>query len=163
MPKACVPILPWSLHKTGGWGAHWRRVERWYGRLIEAQDKDDILDFSFAFFQSCAQLPEWLELTKAVPKEALKQFVETHVELGVCRDASNVTKHFTLTRQGSQKYEISMLREYCPPNNEYFHGGYFGGDARLLIVGDDKNYEVRELAHTCLELWRAYLDTVAAT
>lgn len=57
MPKDKVPILPalpWSLHKTDGWMAHWDRVERWYGRLMTAQDMADVLDFSFAFFRSCA-------------------------------------------------------------------------------------------------------------
>ncbi len=155
-------ILPSSLHKTGGWKAHWSRVERWYGRLMGASDKDDILDFSFAFFQSCAMLPDWLTHSKAVCQDDLASFLRAHPELGVCRDVSNVTKHYTLT-SASQTHEVSILREYCPPNSPYFRGGYCDGNARFLIVADDKNYEVRELAHTCLELWRGYLKSVNTT
>lgn len=82
--------------------------------------------------------------------------MKAHTELSLCRDVSNVTKHFTLTRQGSQKCEISMIREYSPPNTKSFAGGYYDGDVRLVIVGDDKSYEVGKLARACLELWRVY-------
>jgi hypothetical protein len=49
------------------------------------------------------------------------------------------------------------VQEYCPPNHPYFRDGWFGGDARLLVVADDKNYDARELAHTCLNIWKDFL------
>ena len=160
MPKTRPRILLGSLHNSAGWEAQWQRVERWYERMTTAKNKHDILDFTFAFFQACAALPEWLELSGAVTRQEVSRFVDNHVELGICQDVSNVTKHYALTRKGHQDYELSIIREYSPPNNPYCRPGYYGGDARLTIVADKRTYDVRELAHTCLETWRTYLKTV---
>ena len=160
VPKTRPRVLLGSLHNSDGWEAQWGRVERWYKRMTTAKNKPDILDFTFAFFQACAALPEWLELTGAVTREEVGAFVNSHVELGICQDVSNVTKHCSLTRKGHEDNELSIIREYSPPNNLHFRPGYYGGDARLTIVADKRTYDVRELADTCIETWRTYLTTV---
>lgn len=160
MAKQPVPkIMPWSLHKGAGWKSHFQRLERWYERIREAKSKEDISDFIFVFFQVCYQLREWLLSTSNVTKPELEKLFKENVELGICRDICNVTKHFELMSppRPSQEYEISFAQEYCPPNNPLFRKGWFGGDARLIVITDNKNYDAMELAHTCLCIWQQFL------
>jgi hypothetical protein len=160
MPKSHEPVKPilrWSLHKGLGWQTQFKTLERWHQRVMDAKSKDDLTDFLFAFFQNCYHFREWLELASDIPKADLDALFLANPELGICRDICNVTKHFSLSRQPSQKFEVSFVQEYCPSGNPYFKDGWFGGDAKLLVVTDDKNYDVRELAHQCLEIWKEFL------
>jgi hypothetical protein len=160
MPKARQPILPilhWSLHKGVGWQSQYKRIERWYQRVMDAKSKEDLTDFLFTFFQNCYLLREWLELTADIPKADLDALFRANSELGICRDICNVTKHFSLSNPPSQKFEVSFVQEYCPPGHPYLKDGWFGGDAKLTIVTDDKNYDMRELAHQCLGIWKVFL------
>jgi hypothetical protein len=155
--KPILPILPWSLHKGVGWQTQFKRLERWYQRIMDAKSKDDLTDFLFTFFQNCYHFREWLESTNDIPKTELDALFRANPKLGICRDICNVTKHFSLSNPPSQKFEVSFVQEYCPPGHPFFNEGWFGGDAKLLVVTDDENYDARELAHQCLEIWRGFL------
>ena len=161
MAKQPVPkIMPWSLHKGSGWKSQLQRLERWYKRTKEAKSKEDIADFIFVYFQICYHFREWLISTSKVESQELKELFENNVELGICRDICNVTKHFELVSppRPSQEYEVSFAQEYCPPNNPLFRPGWFGEDARLLVITDNKNYDAMELAYTCLNIWKKFLQ-----
>ena len=160
MTKARQPIptiLPWSLHKGVGWQSQFKGLERWHQRIIDAKSKEDLTDFLFTFFQNCHHFREWLEKTGGVSKDDLDALFKANSELGICRDICNVTKHFSLSMPPNQEFEVSFVQEYCPPGHPYFKDGWFGGDAKLMVVTDNKNYDVRELAHQCLEIWKGFL------
>lgn len=146
-------ILPWSLHKGVGGKSQFQRLERWCHRVEEARTKEDLADFIFTFFQNCFHLKDWLKKTDEVPEVDLEKLTSDNIELQICRDICNATKHFSLTTP-SQEYEISFIQEYCPPR---FGGGWYGGDARLLVVADDKNYDAKELMYKCLNIWKEFL------
>ena len=154
--KPIQPILPYSLHKAGGWQSKLEELNRWYQRVLDTNDKDDLTDFLFTFFQNCYHFREWLEYG-GIPKADLEALFRANPELGICRDICNVTKHFSLLTPPNQEFELSFLQEYCPPNNSYFRDGWYGEDAKLIVVTDEKNYDLRELAYQCLEIWKAFL------
>ena len=120
--------------------------------------KGDLTDFLFTFFQSCYHFREWMESTAGIPKADLDALFQANPEMGICRDIWNVTMHFSLSTPPSQKFEVSFVQEHCPSGHLYFNDGWFGGDARLTVVTDDKNYDARELAHRCLEIWKVFLS-----
>lgn len=145
------PILPWSLHKGLGWKSQFQRMERWHQRVMNAETKADLTDFLFAFFQNCYHFREWLESNSSIERGEINAFFNANPELGICKDICNVTKHYSLSIPPNQKFQVSFLQEFCPKE------GWFGGDAKLLVITDNKNYDLRELAHQCLEIWKAFL------
>jgi len=118
MQKKAQTILPWSLHKGTGWKTQYELMERWYQRSKIAEEKVDIADFLFAFYQSCYHLGDWLPLTSKLTKEDLSDLFTKHLELRICRDICNVTKHFSIGNP-SQEFELSIIQEYCNPDNAY--------------------------------------------
>ncbi|WP_145930881.1 hypothetical protein [Acidihalobacter prosperus] len=162
MPKKrqlVPPVLPWSLHKGRGWRSQLERMDRWYARMLHAKAKTDIADFLFAFFQNSYHFREWLEATGGVTKKELDLLFKDHPELGICRDICNATKHFSLSTPPppNQQYEISFVQEHCPQNGPLSGDGWFGGEAKLTVVADKRNYDARDLAYQCLEIWKAFV------
>lgn len=156
--KPKIPkILPGSFHRGSGWRTQYERLERWFERIKSAQSKEDCADFIFAFFQNCYHLKDYLLETAEIKKSEIEDLFSQKTEMGICRDICNVTKHCHLNFPPSQKYEISFIQTYAPQNHPYFSPGWFGDDAKLLVVADDKNYDARELAFTCLNIWKEFL------
>ena len=151
--KPAEGILPWSLHKGVGGTSQFQRLERWCQRVDETTTKEDLSDFIFTFFQNCFHLKDWLKKTGEVPEEDLDKLTSNNIELQICRDICNATKHFSVVSP-CQKFEVSFVQEYCP---KFTGGGWFGGDARLIVVTDEKNYDAKELMHKCLKIWKEFL------
>ncbi len=156
--KKAPTILPHSLHKSTGWKSQFERTERWYNRVINAETKEDIIDYLFAYFQNCYLLREWLILTSELKQSELDDLFSENVELVICRDICNVTKNFSISRP-SQEFELSIIQEYCNPNSPYHMNCWFGGDAKLTVVTDSQNYDALELARCCFEIWRRFLKS----
>ncbi len=143
--------LPWSWQKSPGWHGQYLRMLRWYSRLDQAKDRHEIEDFLYAFFQNCYHLRDWLRNTDALSKKVLTDFFSSHIELRICQDICNATKHFHLT-SSSFEVEFSLAREYVGPAR-----GRFEQDSTLVILASGTKFDVFELAARCLRLWREFL------
>lgn len=149
-----VKMLPWSWHKSPGYRGQLERIERWYARSRQTKDLREIEDYLYAFFQGCHHLREWLP-EEEFSSQLVSQFLAANVELQVCRDLANLTKHCELDRRPATAAEPSVMRVYAPSE-----GGWFGSDAALVVMTDvsDVPFDLLELAHRCLVLWSAFLS-----
>ena len=146
------PEFPHSLHKAGGWRGQWQRVRRWHSRLkaCRATDREDFL---YAFFQNCAFVRDWLKNDRPanVNQHELESLVGNHVELRLCQDISNATKHLRLDDPKMPR-EFSAAREYVPAP--------LGGDepsADVVVLADGVKYDALALADRCLDIWQSFL------
>ena len=146
------PEFPHSVHKAGGWHGQWQRVHRWHTRL-KASGAADREDFLYAFFQNCAFLPEWIRRDRPtnLRQHEVEDLVRNHVELRLCQDISNATKHFSLDDPKLSR-EFSAAREYVP-------APLGGGEpsAAAVVLAEGVKYNALELADRCLEIWQSFL------
>jgi hypothetical protein len=157
--QAVVKMCPWSWHKSPGYRGQLERLERWYVRARKAKDMQEVEDYLYAFFQGCHHLREWLP-EQEFPLHAVNQFLAAHVELKICRDLANLTKHRELDRPPATNAEPSIARIYVAGGR-----GWFGGDAALVALTDvsNKPYDLLELANRCLALWIEFLSKTPNT
>ncbi|WP_139795104.1 hypothetical protein [Chromobacterium violaceum] len=150
-----VKIRKQSWHKSPGYRSQLDRLERWYARAQLAKDLLDIEDYLYAFFQNCYYLREWLP-EEAFSTEQVNQFFKANIEMKVCRDLANLTKHRELHNPPATNAEPSIARIYVPNGR-----GWFGSDAALVVLTDvsDHPFDLLELAGRCLILWREFMDT----
>lgn len=74
------------------------------------------------------------------------------IELRLCRDLSNMTKHFELSRLPATGREPSIAREYVGSGR-----GWFADDSVLVVLSQGRQFDMRELASRCLRLWEEHL------
>ena len=144
------PELPWSWHKSLGYRGQFSRVRRWYRRLSTATALDDIEDFLYAFFQNCYHLREWLLDAKVVAQTELESLFADNVEMQLCQDICNATKHQSLSTPRRPR-EFSLAREYVGPKR-----GWFEDDSILVVLSEGHKYDAIDLARSCLSLWEEF-------
>jgi hypothetical protein len=136
-------------------------MQRWYNRVQQIgiqKHQDEVaeygLDCIYSFFQNCYHLRDWLEHSRVVSQKQLADFFRSHIEMQVCRDICNGTKHFNLTRPSVDAH-FSIGREYIPANwpgsMPHFNGTWF------IIAGSDK-YDIFDLTHKCMAHWNTFLN-----
>lgn len=140
-----------SMHRNGAWSGQLERVRRWHNRLMAAARgetylESDLNDFAFAFFQNCLHLRDWVQQTSSIPRSDL-DVLFARVEMKVCRDLANGTKHLNITRP-SVDAEFSIVREYDPQARYRYRPVVFAGDER---------HDLLDLACRCLEAWESFL------
>lgn len=102
-----------NLYGRGGWRGQLSRVRRWHGRLRTA-DPDAYLDCLYAFFQNCNHLADWVANDAPGGTARVRAVLDETVELRICRDICNATKHFTLDRHPRVEGGFADGREYLP-------------------------------------------------
>ena len=133
-----------------GWPGQYRRMLRWRERVAEASQGDDVdavYDFTYAFFQSCYHLRDWLRADDTISKSELDALFASSVELRLCRDICNATKHLRYDKPSIDP-RPRIGREWDPWSKTW-HGWYLYSDARRPIA---------ELAHSCIATWDAFLN-----
>lgn len=155
---------PNSIHTAHGWQGQHARVRRWYARVegiaaMRPHEGDRIADQDFlhAFFQNCHYLREWLLRFDAVPKADLDALYDTTLELRLCRDICNSTKHVDVS-QPSESPFVSIFREY-----DHFYVPVLGEGPHAMVemnvrVGETK-LDIFELARRCMDRWDEFLRT----
>jgi hypothetical protein len=85
----------------------------------------------------------------------VSRFMAANIELQLCRDLANLTKHRGLDRRPATNAEPSVARVYVSGG-----GGWFGSDAALVVLTDisDVPFDLLQLADRCLVLWSAFLN-----
>lgn len=147
------------------------RVKRWNNILKQIQvsnsseNKTDYqVDCILAFFINCHHLRDWLEYSKAVSKEKLNELFKNNVELRICRDICNKTKHLSLNRSPSvgSKDTCNKLGYGVTLHREYNHFALPTDlnpvkNISYVVVAAFEKYNAFELADKCLNLWEDFL------
>jgi hypothetical protein len=133
-----------------GWQGQYDRMMRWRDRLAEAyrgDDSDAVYDFAYAFFQSCYHLRDWLMSSAAASKKDMDALFDSSIELQLCRDICNSSKHLQYDRP-SVDPKPRIGREWDPWAKSW-HGWYLYSDQRRPVL---------ELVQGCVDAWNKYLS-----
>lgn len=138
-----------SMHKRGGWLGQYERMLRWHERLVTAFNagSPDIEDFSYAFFQNCYHLRDWMRHSGGASPQDLDALFSGSLELQLCRDLCNGTKHLKLT-SASVDAMFSTAREYSPPAPTGW---------RPIVLADTTKHDLLGLASKCVDAWRTFI------
>jgi len=145
------PELPWSWHRSHDWRSQWEIVLRWHKRVEGARAREDVADFLYAFFQNCYVLRDWLP-SDIFPPADVRMFLKKHIEMRLCRDIANMTKHGRLS-QSATGSEPSLAREYQPRRR-----GRFGDDADFVVLSGGDTYDLRDISARCINAWRHFFS-----
>ncbi|PWT72243.1 MAG: hypothetical protein C5B59_16190 [Bacteroidetes bacterium] len=130
---------------------------RWFIRLSNfdfvnfekktIEDRDDTL---YACFQNIFCLRDWIILDGDINPVLAHRFVDSNIEMKICRDIANGTKHHSL-KDSSMKQEITVNREIR--RYEKGHSHY-----QVTFEVDGHFYEAKELAENCIKLWDEFIS-----
>ena len=132
-----------------GWQGQYRRMLRWRDRvdsIYRSEDADSIYDFTYAFFQSCYHLRDWLVSSGVATKQDMETLFKSSRELQLCRDICNATKHLQYDNP-SVDPKPRIGREWDPWKEEW-HGWYLYSNERRPIS---------DLICGCIAAWDGYL------
>ena len=146
-----------SSHNYRGWLTHYARTLRWYARLQQVRAEcervgisQDFEDYVYAFFQNCFYLREWLAKSGAIAESQLEQLFASSVELQLCRDICNGTKHMTISRP-SVDADFYTFREYdhlhIPSPSDGPHAM-----EKFMIRSSGEKRDTFELADRCMQI-----------
>lgn len=142
------------------------RLERKYNKLANKRnfvnDKNitEIQDLILSFFQDCWHLGDWVIKSTDVDKSSLEDFLVNSLELQICREVCNTSKHLFLDRHTQKNgarlanfqnvdLPIALVREYNPE----------GDRLNFLIRGNNGKYDAFDLAKNCLIQWKNFINT----
>lgn len=151
-----------SIHTALGWHGQFERTVRWHNRVMniseERRQSGDLWehqDFVNAFFQNCHHLREWLIKSGVVSQHDVDTLVHNHVELQICRDICNGTKHMEINRASVDK-DFTIFREYdhfhVPAPDDGPHSMEY-----LVIRSGQHKYDLFDLVHRCMMIWDDFL------
>jgi hypothetical protein len=146
--------VPLSVHTSNGWYGQVERMERFKYRAIKAENEDDSLDFSFAFFQSCFHLREWIPTFEGLEQSdwntKWEKFVSENICMKYCRDLCNVTKHMKINK-ASITANVVITRNFEEDDSEL--GKFLGWTLHI----DDKQIDFFDLMEECTEAWKKFI------
>ncbi len=151
-----------SLHTVFGWQGQYDRLLRWHQRISEypvtkpsSPEADEYLDFVLAFFLNCYSLRDWLSKSGAATKVDLDDLFRRNFDLQLCRDICNGSKHLKADRNPSVDGDPSIVREVVP---DPYYGELAYPGPRLVVVTGDHQRDILELAKSCVDAWRNFLQ-----
>ncbi len=147
--------LPWSWERSTGWRGQYERLQRWRARFLKAgpDDVELLFDLALVFFTSSYHLRDWLERDDPSIQPALDDLFSTSAPMRLSADIANIAKHLDLTRPPRVGRQLSFAREYVPG-----HQGWFGRDARLVVLTGGEKIDVLDLTAKCETAWTAFLQ-----
>ncbi|MBI5636172.1 hypothetical protein HY993_04385 [Candidatus Micrarchaeota archaeon] len=136
------------------------RVKRWFERLKKCQtgsaEQEDVL---LAFCVNCYHLRDFLISSKVASKNNLDEFIGNNVQMQICRDICNESKHcmldspsiFERDKKGKKITAgwfagVLLLREQDILTNK----------PKLIILANGKKHDALELARKCIALWKEF-------
>jgi hypothetical protein len=149
-----------SLHKSAGWQGQFDRLKRWHNRIKKvrwqipgSESAEEYEDYLYAFFMNCYHLQDWLHYSAGISTGDLKQFIDSHPEMQVCRDICNGIKHFNLSTSKRDNH-FAIGREYVPQS---ISGSNPSIKAKIFIISGSDKYDLFHLTNRCMELWVEFL------
>lgn len=137
------------------------RARRYLGRIRAAyagvpyrkDGRDHYSDDVCSFFVHCHHIGDWVVALNrvGVTKADVDGFVDDHVELRICADFCNSTKHCELSR-------LRSSREPHLATTQLHSSGDRVTRCEFRILGDGDNfYDALELAESCMTLWDGFV------
>lgn len=137
-----------------------QRLERWFERFAEFKEgtldkpsSDYYMDIVHAFFQNCHHLKDWINNDPGVEiaKETVEEWISSKVELKICADICNSTKHLKLNNVRSGTTPTIGKAHYTFHTHE--------GTTSLTFTVDTASgpEDAFELATRCMEAWRQFI------
>jgi hypothetical protein len=146
--------VPLSVHTSNGWYGQLERMERFKNRAQNTTNEDDSLDFSFAFFQACYHLRDWIPMFEKIPNQVWNKkwsnFMNKYPVMKYCRDLCNITKHMTINN-ASITTNVVITRDFIEDGSEL---GEFKG---WTLHIDNKELDFFELMNECESAWKNFI------
>lgn len=146
--------VPISVHTSNGWYGQLERIERFKERAINAENEDDSLDFSLAFFQSCYHLREWIptfeQIDSADWNKKWEKFINANDCMKYCRDLCNISKHMTITK-ASITENVVITRNFEEDETEM--GKFTGWTLHI----NNKQIDFFKLMEECTNAWKEFI------
>ena len=140
-----------NLYRRGGWRGQFERVRRWHQRVHRASP-EDYVDFLYTFFQNCNHLADWVAADLPGGQAKVQRLLRTTLELRICRDLCNATKHFALNRPPKVEDGFADGREYTPAD-------WPGAErSAFFIIAGGTKYDTLDLADRCMAAWEGFVE-----
>lgn len=142
------------------------KVKRWLKRLenfcIEKPDGDDFndqLDFLDAFFTCCYHLGDYLKESQFFDKKEVVEYIESNLELKVCRDICNKAKHLKY-RKPSIDSNLTAYKVFVGERNKLQPHLYHDWEIWFYDKETEICHKVNalELARKCVTLWKLFIS-----
>jgi hypothetical protein len=96
--------MPANAFEWAGWQGQYRRMRRWYDRLLnvandwDSHSFDEQIDFALVFFHNAYHLRDYLLKENAVAQRPLDDLMHESPALRISRDLANGSKHREISR-----------------------------------------------------------------
>lgn len=150
-----------GIHKKEKWVGQYKRIERWVKKyndfdpeqINDISNQEEYFDIIYACFQNIFYLKDWLKESNLFSNTELNEFINNNIEIGICRDICNCTKHFNINHP-SVDSNFGFAREFNPMSaiNKK-------PKINLVILANGRTYEVDAIIRKCIELWRDLILT----
>lgn len=140
------------------------RLRRIYsGVPYPADTREYLVDDALSFVMHCHHIRDWIiHLNRAgITERDVDAFIDQHLELRICADLCNGTKHYRLTRKKRTPRQPHLA-------GRRFVSTGMGDEIRttkgkFLIVSDQTILDALELAEACMTLWEAFILKIEST
>lgn len=147
------------------------RVERYLQRIRDVyagcphifEDEHSYEDDVVSFFIHCHHLSDWIvELNRAGATRAeVNTFLNAHLELRVCADLCNRSKHCRIERARSGHPHHLAGRTWTVTTYTPATGKPVTFQASYKVISEHAIYDALALAEQCLSLWRDFSRSLA--
>lgn len=148
-----------SAHRNSGWKGQYARIIRWIDRFKEIEyrerlnsDKSHIyFDTLYSCFQNIFMLKDWLLCNTSLKKQELNDFINNNIEIGICRDISNGTKHFDINHPSVSEH-FGIINEFNPMSS--FNKSSI---KTIVIISAGYKYKPIDLIDSAMRLWDDFI------
>lgn len=141
-----------GAHLIKGWRGQFERMERFYNRYVQSDDKQDALDNALTFFIYAHSLREWIIEWEQIEKSKFdanwSQIVIIYPEMKVTRDICNVTKHLKLSHSPSVDKHFALFWAYDP---------FVDKKSQWVIYVGERRMTLGNLMYQVLTGWRQFI------
>jgi len=149
-----------TAHRIDGWQGQYNRMMRWVGRFRELSRSEyrsdtkthDYFDTLYACFQNIFMLKDWLLQNTELTNNDLNQFVNNNIEIGVCRDICNGTKHYNISSPSVTEH-FGIIREFNSLNSSNNTPKF-----RIIVISGGKKFMLLSLIEKSVELWGRFIE-----
>jgi hypothetical protein len=135
------------------------RIRSSYAGVPRRDDgRDYYSDDVCSFFVHCHHIGDWVVALNrvGVTKADVDSFVDGHVELRICADFCNATKHCKLTRKLRSSREPHLARTQLDSSGEREAEPVITR-CKFWILADGELYDALKLAEACMALWDEFV------
>jgi len=137
----------------------YNRAKRWYKRFKEIYDgvsidlpSDYYQDIVYSFFQNCYHLKDWLVNSRIISSNKVENFIDQSLEMRICADICNGSKHLTLKSSRTGKQDTGIKRKHY--KLDLYERKM---EIHYEVTSGKDVYDAFDLSTRCLEQWECFL------